>query len=256
MIGASVTGASHLRNGLPCQDAHSFASLRDGIAIAAVADGMGSAAEAGIGSSLAVEVALMTATRRLKNSSYPKNEDGWILFLRACFYAARTHLEEEARLLDLPVRELGTTLLLAVTVPGWLAVAHIGDGAIVAQDGSGALETVALPQSGEYANETFSLAQPEALDLAQFYSWPVQPTALALFSDGLQRLALRLPACDPHPPFFAPLFRQLSGLGTEDQVSRAEKALKDFLASDRVAAHSDDDCTLVLVGRREPAGVE
>ena len=43
VTGASVPGVSHLRSGLPCQDAHAWRQEAGGVLIAAVADGAGSA---------------------------------------------------------------------------------------------------------------------------------------------------------------------------------------------------------------------
>ena len=255
IIGASVAGSSHIRKDVPCQDAHTYAILGGGVAVVAVADGMGTAGQAGIGASLAVGAALNAAVRQLTGSgACPQNEASWVLLLRSCFASARSYLEEEAQMLNVSLRELGTTLLLAVAAPGWLAVAHIGDGAIVVQDDRGDIVTVAAPQSGEYANETYPLTLPQAMEVAEFNAWPVETIALALFTDGLQRLALHLPDFDPHPPFFEPLFRQLPGLSETDQVERAGQALADFLASERVASLSDDDLTLVLIGRRDDTG--
>lgn len=44
IYGESVQGASHIRNGVPCQDSHKFVPLTEEITIIAVADGHGSAA--------------------------------------------------------------------------------------------------------------------------------------------------------------------------------------------------------------------
>jgi hypothetical protein len=69
---------------------------------------------------------------------------------------------------------------------------------------------------------------------------------LALFSDGLQMLALKMPPGTPHPPFFAPLMRFVAQ--TRDRAT-AEEHLRGFLQSPRIAERADDDLTLVLAVR-------
>ena len=69
---------------------------------------------------------------------------------------------------------------------------------------------------------------------------------LAVMSDGLTRLAIKLPADEPHLPFFQPLFAFVAHADEEEQASRH---LVDFLTSERVCARTDDDKSLVLAVR-------
>ncbi len=62
-----------------------------------------------------------------------------------------------------PLRDYATTLLLAAVTPGWTAVGQIGDGAAVGHWPDGRLETMSLPQRGEYANETIPLTSLDAI---------------------------------------------------------------------------------------------
>jgi hypothetical protein len=141
-----------------------------------------------------------------------------------------------------------------VAVPGAtsdrLVVAQIGDGAVVAMDMDDSLFTVTRLQRGEYANETHFLVQEDALDqlVIDVVDRPVQ--ALAVMSDGLIRLALKMPSQEPHTPFFSPLFRFAASV-EEDDAKRdaAGEQLAAFLSSDRVNARTDDDKSLVLAVR-------
>ena len=65
---------------------------------------------------------------------------------------------------------------------------------------------------------------------------------VALLTDGLQSLALKLPAATPHAPFFRPLFQFAS-----DPLKSGEIA--GWMASPKVAARTDDDLTLLLAVR-------
>ncbi|HEY3291644.1 MAG TPA: protein phosphatase 2C domain-containing protein, partial [Anaerolineae bacterium] len=102
------------------------------------------------------------------------------------------------------------------------------------------------PQRGEYANEAYFLTMPQMAELVEIQVIHTSINALALSTDGLLRLALKLPSYEPHAPFFKPLFEFVS-VGEETVSSQAQ--LFDFLASPRVCSRTDDDKTLVLVGR-------
>ena len=71
-------------------------------------------------------------------------------------------------------------------------------------------------------------------------------TGLALFSDGLQMLALKMPQGTPHPTFFSPLL----GLLATTPLGQATKHLQGFLQSPRVAEKAEDDLTLLLAIRK------
>jgi hypothetical protein len=73
---------------------------------------------------------------------------------------------------------------------------------------------------------------------------------VAVFSDGLQMLALQYSTRSVHSPFFRPMFRQLAS-STEGHVIELCNPLNSFLNSKLVNERTDDDKTLVLATRRE-----
>jgi hypothetical protein len=246
VLGATVQGTGHLLTALPCQDAFAFRVMSDDTLVVAVADGLGTAALAHTGAWLAVNGAVDWFATTLADAA-PEESGEWRRWFWEGFGWVRSRLEADAQANQLPLRDYATTLLVAVIAGEWLAIGHIGDGAVVAQLADGEVVTVSPPQNGEYANQTLPLTLPMALETAQFEAWQVPVAALALFTDGLQYLAIHHRDHSPHVPFFMPLFRQLPGV--TDAVAAARR-LADFLASGRVCAHTDDDKTLVLVGRK------
>jgi hypothetical protein len=68
-------------------------------------------------------------------------------------------------------------------------------------------------------------------------------------SDGLTRLALKMPSYEPHVPFFQPLFAYIEETSPANSNVKAEQQMAAFLASERVSARTDDDKTLVLAVR-------
>jgi len=244
VIGASVQGTSHIRAGIPCQDAHGYRILGSCV-IAAVADGLGSAARPDEGANLVVETAVDMLIQALV-SSLPLDSDSWAKIMHDVFGGARQALEQAALGNNLPLRDYGTTLVVAVVTEDWLAVGHIGDGAVVALLADNTLEMISHPQRGEYANETVPLTAPDALTLARFSIRRAPVKAVALLTDGLQNLALNLATGMPFAPFFAPFFDAISQ--TLD-AAEASRQLAEFLNSERVCARTDDDKTMVVIGR-------
>src|SRR4026209_2083903 len=128
LLGASVPGTSHLKTGLPCQDAHRFVVLENGVVIAAVADGAGSAKHADRGSLLAVEHAVSWLSAALAASD-AWTEDDSVDLLRSMTQEVRTHLEHTCE--PGTLSDFATTLLVCFVTKSVIAAFQIGDGAIV-----------------------------------------------------------------------------------------------------------------------------
>ena len=242
VVAASVAGVSHEKAGLPCQDAHGIRQLSEVVLLAAVADGAGSATLAEVGARVAVEVGLQTLEHRIRATS-SANAQVSAEDLKEALEAVRAALEAEAEAQQEPVRELATTLLLAAVSSDQVAVLQVGDGAVIARGAQGDFFPLTVPPDAEYANATTFVTSPDALESAQIVLDNRPIFALALFSDGLQRLALKLPEGTPHAPFFTPLFAF-----TEEMEDRAQGVtqLSAFLSSPRIVERADDDLTLVL----------
>jgi hypothetical protein len=143
-------------------------------------------------------------------------------------------------------RAFACTLTCVVAGPDRLAVGQIGDGAVIAAGEGSPLFTATRLQRGEYANETHFLTEAGALDQLVVEIFERRVLRLAVMSDGLIRLALKMPAQEPHAPFFQPLFAFAGGI--TDAV-KASGQLAEFLSSERVNARTDDDKSLVLAVR-------
>ena len=244
VLGASVQGARHIENALPCQDAHAYRAIDASTLVAAVADGLGSAAYAQAGAELAASGTVAYIEQELRKA-FPGDEAGWIQLTRQGFLAACDRLNEEAQKNQADLRDYATTLIVAILTNDWLITGHIGDGAAVAWLEDGDLVIVSSPQNDEYVNVTFPLTMPDMLNVAEFKVHPGRVKALALLSDGMQHASIRTLDHTPHAPFFEPLFRQLPGV---KDMRKASQNLAEFMASERISAHTDDDKTLVLIG--------
>ena len=76
----------------------------------------------------------------------------------------------------------------------------------------------------------------------------VAPSEVALFSDGIQRLALVYSSKTAHQPFFEPMFARLNEANLKECDVLSEQ-LSTFLGSPAVNERTDDDKTLVLAAR-------
>lgn len=255
VVGASVPGTSHLTLGRGCEDDHAASHLPGGGLVVAVADGAGSAARAAEASQCAVDGAVTFVREWLGREAAPETSAAWERLLAAVFVGVRERLERLAGIpaqfteIDSPLRELATTLLIAIATADWLAVAQVGDGAVVVQRTDLTFAAVTTPDHGEYVNQASFLTDDEYLAEIQYAISEVGPVAgLALFTDGLEQLALTTTTNEP----FAPFFRSLFTFAHEGDAD--EHGVEQFLYSDRVCERTDDDKTLVLAIRTTSAG--
>jgi hypothetical protein len=242
-ISASVIGSSHIAHKLPCQDAHSIVVLDDGTVIAAVADGAGSARRAQEGSHLAVRESIQYLANRL-HTSHPETASDCEALLVDTINQARAALEEVAT--EEELREVATTLLLAVVSNRWLSTIQVGDGAVVCRYASGDMSVLSKQSDSEYINETTFLTSSDYLDQMNLVTLPCKDiVGIAMLSDGIQLLAIRHADNIAHEPFFTTMF-EFAGKPGSNCIE-----LEEFLSSERVCERTDDDKTLVLMVRHE-----
>jgi hypothetical protein len=246
LLAQSVAGSSHERLSQPCQDvcATMCESVSDEtVLLLACADGAGSARFSDIGAASACEISVGRALLDLREGLPVAaiERDTVIYWLEE----ARKELSRESEQRQTSARELACTLLFAVVGEQSAAFAQIGDGAIVTRYGE-EYRPVFWPQDGEYANCTNFLTQDDFADHLEFARFDERIDELALFSDGLQRLALNLAGRIGHRRFFEPFFVRLRHVAGGEEL---RDALRQFLESPRVAQRSDDDKTLILATR-------
>jgi len=242
----SVQGSSHLDRGQPCQDSCAVASFEsdgDNLLILVCSDGAGSAAHAEAGSKVACETVVASITGTMQSGRSLTLADRamvieWLMQLRGT-------LSAEAARLETDVRELACTLLVAVVGKSSALFAQIGDGAIVTSD-KDSYRPVFWPQAGEYPNVTNFVTDAEFEQSLLFQRSDGRIEELAIFSDGLERLALRYVDQTAHGPFFEPMFRSLRAAKNASDLSLG---LREFLNSPRVNDRTDDDKTLILATR-------
>lgn len=245
-VGATVQGVSHRQQSIPCQDSCHWEELPGGILIAAAADGCGSAKHAALGAEWATQAALDQLAQSLTAGKPAASE--WEPLLRRAMQWARDAVLSQAEDLGVEPAQLASTLLIAALHMDCLAAAQIGDGAIVArisdQPSENRLIAVTKPAAGEYINETVFVTSDASLERAQIVVQPGPITGLAMFTDGLQMLALQMPQGTPHERFFLPMFDTVANAPSEKPITPDQ--LKAFLQSPRVSERTHDDLLLLL----------
>lgn len=241
---ASMAGTSHVASGRTCEDScHALVRTTPrGSPVLAmfVADGAGSAAFGGEGARLAVDSAAQTLEVRLAQLDGPP--DATVMADVLAGVRARIEAASEARARS--PRDFACTFLGVLSTPAATLVMQIGDGGIVLDVGEG-LELALAPMSGEYANTTRFVTDDDALAAMATRTYPHPALRAAVFSDGMQRLALDIATLRPHQPLFARLFDVMRSV-TPSQEGELHAALVRFLDGREVNERTDDDKTLAL----------
>jgi hypothetical protein len=240
-----------LASGTGCDDAGACVEIETGngpTLIAVVSDGAGSASLSKIGSHIVTMAFCRSALSFSRKGGQPKDVDKevasqWLDELRDRIGHASVKKNS-------PRRSFAATLVGCLIQNDGIAVVHVGDGACAFQQrGDLDWQIPSWPAQGEYASTTnFVTDDPEPAMNVIYVDGDI--SAVAMFSDGLERLALDFSTKKAFTPFFSSMFRTLSGnwQGRNRQLSRD---LRTFLDGPQITQRTDDDKTLIMACRRE-----
>jgi Protein phosphatase 2C len=246
-VGACATGSSHVRTGTACQDRAGCLQLADGKAlIAVVSDGAGSAEFSAVGSRIVVNGFTRCALNHFKAGlSLPQISQD-IIFNWLDDIRERINFAAEERAAC--PRDLAATLVGAIVSAEYAVIAHIGDGAcVMRRAASQEWEVPSWPAHGEYASTTYFITDDPQPNLNLVAVEGVF-SELAIFSDGLERIALDFNNSTAYSPFFDSKFIHLEGLpaGRNRGLS---VGLRKYLESGPILERTDDDKSLILARR-------
>ena len=176
--GVSLPGTYNIKNDIVCQDSHRIIHCSNDMAIAAVADGVGSAKYSDVGSQIAVHV----STEHCRQYITAKSEEQQILaIMRAAFAAAFRTIEKEAAAKERPVDLYDTTLTLAVLIRDVLYYGHSGDSGMIALAASGYYEQVTVQQR-DSEGRVFPLFFTDKWEFARYKN---KVASVLLATDGM-----------------------------------------------------------------------
>ncbi|MGI8475909.1 MAG: PP2C family serine/threonine-protein phosphatase, partial [Thermomicrobiales bacterium] len=192
---ASVAGSSHVRSAVPCQDRSRCAVIdSDGkdVLMAVAADGAGSASRAEEGAQLTCESFIKTMAPLLSIDDGVENVTQAVA--SAWLNDFQQDIAQRADLTGSHVRDFACTFLAAIVGPAAAVFLQIGDGAIVVSpcDEPEEFSWIFWPKKGEYENQTTFVTDVSAEGRLNYELVRTRIDEVALFTDGLQRLALHM----------------------------------------------------------------
>ena len=125
--------------------------------------------------------------------------------------AIRSRLLEKSRSLDVPVRELATTISIAILGHCSSVLIVVGDSPCVVYDGDKWIAPI-WPMNGEYANQTYFVTQ-DPVPVWKFTHIANAIAKVAVFTDGIDKLVLRNRGKEVFDPFFDVVFGGLEDSG-------------------------------------------
>lgn len=246
--GASVQGTSHTKTGDPKQDfaaVAEYTSSEGAVIVIVVSDGAGSASRSDVGSRLACHSAHALVKEHFAKEFPIATIDKALA--EKWLSAIRQRLSEKALALGVPLRELATTISIAIVGNETTVLIVVGDSPCVVHD-TGTWLAPIWPMRGEYANQTFFATQDPIL-MWDFLRIDRRIDKVAVFSDGIEKLVLKDKGRVVFQPFFDEIFKGLPTIGKRGRNRHYSSDIRDFLASDRVNGLTDDDKTLIIAAR-------
>lgn len=243
-IAQSVIGTSHKTRDQKLQDAHRAFVVSAGdrqIFVGLVADGAGSARLGGQGAILTCKVFARRIKALISFSQIIPDR----VAIEAIVDEIRDTLFFLSNKRNLRLKDLATTFVGIITDGKYTQLIHIGDGAAVLKlRSTGEWIVPSWPNNGEYASTTFFITDEQLTEL-RILDIKNDISAVAIFSDGLERLALDFSNKLPFTKFLDPMIDPVLK-GTDGLNAVLQSSLADFLNSGRVNSRTDDDKTLIL----------
>jgi hypothetical protein len=267
-VTASETGAHHIRNGMPYEDAYAVLPETGNppILTVAVADGHGHARHfrSSKGAQLAVEISTRLA-HEIASETDPEHLDGVLRtrigpgLVRAWREAVERDIHEHPITaveqakggltpnadMDDKVFAYGSTVIVAIATDMWLMCAQIGDGDILAVTSTGRAIRLVPDDPRLDGWRTTSLCQPDAVDALRYGAIRLDGSdisAVMLATDGYANAQART---DWDTVFAA----DLDALTDAHGIDWIANALPRWVAACASADGSGDDVTVALLFR-------
>src|SRR5712671_1030062 len=188
---ARSIGTSHIKAGKRCDDFGAcleVAGSEENVLVAVASDGAGSAAHSATGSWITTRVFVKSAVEHIKRGHDLK--DFSLELARDWLDCIRDRIGVAAARVDALPRDFAATLVGCLIGQQSSVFIHVGDGASVCRiEGASSWEVPTWPAQGEYAATTFFVTDEPEPSL-QFVIIPERIAEVAVFSDGMERLAL------------------------------------------------------------------
>lgn len=225
----SLQGKSHKAKNVCCQDSNQIIKVEN-LYVAAVADGVGSAANSKEGSAIAVNVATDYFSK-----NYDKNSNIKLL-IKQSFAEALNRIFEDAKNNNLPIESYDTTLTMAVYDGQKIVFGHSGDGAIIGLTNSGDFIEITSVQKGLERETVVPLRAGS--DVWQIDTCDKNLAAILLLTDGMldiicqPRLKLDKTGAGVYVPL-ASYFLDLKDVSRNQTAADVTKNIEEFVTADK-----------------------
>jgi hypothetical protein len=265
IVAHSAIGKAHIKNNLPCQDAHYLLPINNETGIAVVCDGAGSAAESQIGAKIVAKQTALLLKREIKTVDWLlslNNNEKWKQISDKVLLMAFRFLEKFARRTHREIKSLACTVIAVIYNPRYIRICHIGDGRAAYCNKQNEWKAMLIPFKGEEANQTIFITSDLWRNNSDYIGCNVisdDITAFTLMSDGCENHSFQLNRYDeenkiyvalnePYIKFFQPLTEQLLSLnkaGYSNEQLNTE--WQEFIEQgNENLAKENDDKTMIL----------
>lgn len=242
--GFSLIGPTHVELQTVCQDSNYIKKKGESLAIASVADGLGSCEYSDVASKIAVQVSVDYCAERYQ-AGMPDQEVFQII--KHSFQKAFNEIELVAQKESHDLDQYDTTLTLAILDHGVLYYGHSGDGGMITLSEDGLYEKVTTEQSDEFGYVFPLIFGPTKWEIGK---WTKKVASLLLLTDGMLKPLFPVYIKDQNPPIYVALARYFMDPESLQIVENGEeftgKRIQEFVAG--IAKEQvDDDKTVVLL---------
>ncbi|WP_099832263.1 protein phosphatase 2C domain-containing protein [Streptococcus suis] len=245
--GVSIQGEDHKHWKTPCQDAHCIETLSNGWTIAAIADGVGSAAHSEKGAQLAVETVVSFCIDNMPfTSGIISAENDLIPLLRVAYNKAYKNIWELANSEGNPFETYDTTLDVVIYNGNNIVFGHCSDGGIIALNDSGYYDCVTDRMKGPDGESMIPLRSRKDW---QFGIYSNSSSSILLFTDGIYDFARQdfLEKNWKHA-LYIPLLQKLSNTNSlPKNPSDWTNYLEQFMSEKFWDKYVTDDKTMVVL---------
>lgn len=247
--GFSLTGTSHIKKGTPCQDAHKALKLKNGWVVAAIADGVGSAAHSEIASSIAVETVVEYINNCIDKC---KIIDDVLPYMSLAYTEAQGIIEKIAEEKEDFIGDYDTTLSMIVYDGINVVYGHSGDGGIVGLENNGLFDKITSPQKAEDGICVIPLRAGEKS--WEFGKAKGEYASVLLATDGIYDTFFPYLLKGQENEVYVPLIRYFmdnNGMNIDNKnVDKVKEEKQSFISSDAYSSVTDDKTLLVVVNSK------
>ncbi len=245
VVASSVSGRSHLANGTPCQDAFYWLK-HDGVLIAVVCDGAGSAADSDFGAEHGAKTICEEVLIQFSITDHHPDREELEFWIRTAIKTARNTLPGVISDEDM-LRYHATVVGVIITDEIGLFF-HIGDGlamAVTNEQWQDAM--ISKPENGKSATKTFFYTEPHWYKHLRFTEISLETDIITLMSDGAMSFVTDQQVTSIDPSFIIPVDKFLQ----ETDSEKGSEALTATLKRQETHAVTSDDKTLLWARRTE-----